>query len=122
MHTPSCTRVGWRWPAYLAVYFALFVMIVRQMLMRRLSIWLAAPIAWVGLECIRNYLLTGISAAMLGHTMADVSMMIQIADLFGSYGVSFVVPASMSQRFNCCFCYNVGCRPHGNGVPWTITA
>jgi apolipoprotein N-acyltransferase len=28
---------------------------------------------------------------MLGHTMADVPVMIQIADLFGTYGVSFVL-------------------------------
>lgn len=76
---------------YLAVYIVLFVVVLRQMLTRRFPIWLAAPVAWVGTECIRNYLLTGISAAMLGHTMADVPWMIQIADLFGSYGVSFVV-------------------------------
>ena len=51
----------------------------------------AAPVIWVGLECVRNYFLTGISALMLGHTMADVPVGIQIADLFGSYGVSFVL-------------------------------
>ncbi len=76
---------------YLAVYPVLFVVVCRQLLVRRVPLWLAAPIAWVGQEWIRNYLLTGISAAMLGHTMADVPIMIQIADLFGSYGVSFVV-------------------------------
>ena len=43
------------------------------------------------MECIRNYMLTGVSAAMLGHTMADVPVMTQIADLGGSYAVSFVV-------------------------------
>ncbi len=77
--------------AYLATYMVLFVLILRQMLVRRFPIWLAAPFAWVGVECIRNYLLTGISAAMLGHTLADVPVMIQIADIFGSYGVSFVI-------------------------------
>ena len=76
---------------YLAVYLVLFVVVCRQLLVRRVPIWLAAPVAWVGQEWMRNYLLTGISAAMLGHTMADVPIMIQIADLFGSYGVSFVV-------------------------------
>ncbi len=76
---------------YLAVYFPAFVMILRQMLSRRVPIWIAVPVAWVGLECIRNYLLTGISAVMLGHALADVPMMIQVADLVGSYGVSLVV-------------------------------
>jgi apolipoprotein N-acyltransferase len=76
---------------YLAIYPLMFVVVCRQLLVRRVPIWLAAPVAWVGQEWMRNYLLTGISAAMLGHTMADVPIMIQIADMFGSYGVSLVV-------------------------------
>ena len=76
---------------YLAVYGVLFVAVTRQMLCRKIPIWIAAPIVWVGFECIRNYFATGISAAMLGHTMADVPMMIQIADIFGSYGIGFVI-------------------------------
>lgn len=77
--------------AYLAVYVPLFVFVSRQLVFKGVPLWVAAPIAWVGGECLRNYLLTGISATMLGHTMADVPWMIQIADLFGSYGVSFVL-------------------------------
>ncbi len=76
---------------YLAIYPVLFVLLCRQMYRRGMPLWLAAPIAWVGGECLRNYLMTGISAAMLAHTMADVPSMIQIADLLGSYGVSFVL-------------------------------
>jgi apolipoprotein N-acyltransferase len=76
---------------YLAVYHLLFVVVLRRMLSKRIPIVVAAPIAWVGQECVRNYLLTGISVLMLGHTMADVPSMIQIADLLGTYGVSFVL-------------------------------
>ncbi len=76
---------------YLATYHLLFIAITRQMLARSLPLIVAAPIAWVGQECLRNYLLTGISAVMLGHSMADVPTMIQIADTFGTYGVSFVL-------------------------------
>ncbi len=76
---------------YLGLYWVLFVLLCRRMLVRGVPLWLAAPITWVGGECLRNYLLTGISAAMLGHTMADVPEMIQIADIFGTYGVSFVL-------------------------------
>jgi apolipoprotein N-acyltransferase len=53
--------------------------------------WVAVPVIWTGLECIRNYFLTGVSAAMLGHTQADFPAVIQIADTLGSYGVSFLV-------------------------------
>ncbi len=81
---------------YLAVYPVLFLVLLRHLVTqgRRdwiLSVWIAAPILWTGLECIRNYLLTGVSAVMLGHTLADVPPLIQIADAFGSYGVTFLV-------------------------------
>ena len=77
--------------AYLAVYHVGFVAITRRLLRNRVPLIIAAPTVWVAAECVRNYLLTGISAAMLGHTMADVPWMIQIADLGGTYIVGFVV-------------------------------
>jgi apolipoprotein N-acyltransferase len=76
---------------YLAAYHMLFVILLTRALRRGHSMVYSAPVIWVGLECVRNYLLTGISALMLAHTMADVPIAIQIADLFGSYGVSFVL-------------------------------
>ncbi|MCA9140443.1 MAG: apolipoprotein N-acyltransferase [Planctomycetales bacterium] len=82
--------------AYLAVYPIAFVVVLRRMseggfLNRRLPTILAAPVVWVGMECVRNYMLTGISAAMLGHSLADVPTMIQIADLGGTYAVSTII-------------------------------
>ncbi len=76
---------------YLAFYHVLFVVALGRFQARRVPLIVGAPIAWVGLECIRNYLLTGISVLMLGHHVADVPRIIQIADLFGTYGVSFVL-------------------------------
>jgi apolipoprotein N-acyltransferase len=77
--------------AYMAVFHLLFIGVLRRLLAQRVPLILAAPIAWVAQECVRNYLLTGISVLMLGHSMADRPEMIQIADLFGTYGVSFVI-------------------------------
>ncbi|TWU34351.1 apolipoprotein N-acyltransferase [Novipirellula artificiosorum] len=77
--------------AYLGVYVPLFVLLCRRLLRLHLPLALVAPVVWVGLECWRNYFATGISAAMLGHTVVDVPALIQIADLFGSYGVSFLI-------------------------------
>ncbi|MCG8651672.1 MAG: apolipoprotein N-acyltransferase [Pirellulales bacterium] len=76
---------------YLGIYPVLFVMLVRRTVARKVPLGLAAPVVWVGLECARGYLFTGLSAALLGHTLVDVPEMIQIADLFGTYGVSFVL-------------------------------
>lgn len=77
--------------AYLAVYLPLFVATFRLLVRRGMPLAAAAAVSWVGWECIRNYAFTGISVLMLGHSMADVPHLIQIADLFGTYGVSFVL-------------------------------
>ncbi|WP_167546997.1 apolipoprotein N-acyltransferase [Stieleria maiorica] len=77
--------------AYLGIYPIAFVVALRRLMRNGVAMILAAPLAWVAIECVRNYLLTGISATMLGHTLADVPTMIQIADLGGSYAVSLVI-------------------------------
>ncbi|TWT92821.1 apolipoprotein N-acyltransferase [Stieleria varia] len=76
---------------YLAVYPVAAIAVTRRLRRWSVPMFLAFPIAWVGAEWVRNYMLTGISAAMLGHTMADIPTMIQIADLGGTYAVSFVI-------------------------------
>lgn len=104
-HAHPAMNVAWiALSAYLAVYPLAWMMLVRvawgsQSIgengsgrgYRRLGIGLSVPIVWTGLECVRNYLLTGISAAMLGHSLVDVPILIQTADTFGSYGVTFLV-------------------------------
>lgn len=77
--------------AYLGIYPVLFVVATRRVIRWGLPLPAAAVCCWVGSEAVRNYFITGISAAMLGHTMADVPLMIQIADLGGTYAVSAVL-------------------------------
>ncbi|MCU0978076.1 MAG: apolipoprotein N-acyltransferase [Pirellulaceae bacterium] len=85
--------VGWfALAAYLAVYPVLFVLLSRVAVQRgRLSIIVAAPIVWTGLEWVRGHAITGFSLALLGHTQASWITLLQLADVFGAYGVSFVV-------------------------------
>ncbi|WP_443217427.1 apolipoprotein N-acyltransferase [Rhodopirellula sp. P2] len=88
--------------AYLAIYPVLFVALLRRWRTtgqnqtsrtwrNRVPFCLVAAVIWVGLEWIRNYLFTGISVLMLGHALADMPILIQIADLGGTYAVSFVI-------------------------------
>ncbi|MEM9644122.1 MAG: apolipoprotein N-acyltransferase [Planctomycetota bacterium] len=77
--------------AYLSVYGLLFVCSLRRLRKRGWPLIVAAPLAWVGWEYIRNHFATGLSVCMLGHTMANHPTMIQIAGILGTYGVSFVV-------------------------------
>ena len=78
--------------SYLAVYQVLFVGLARVAVHRwKLSVAIAAPAVWTGLELVRGHLITGFSMALLGHTQVKATSLIQIADLFGAYGVSFLV-------------------------------
>jgi apolipoprotein N-acyltransferase len=82
--------------AYLAIYPLLFVGMLRNIATRSADNVCLAVIAatlWVGGEWVRNYFATGISVLMLGHSLAGMShpTLIQIADCFGTYGISFML-------------------------------
>ena len=76
---------------YLAVYIPLFVGLTRGLVRTRIPLALAGPLIWVGLEFFRSYMITGFCANMLAHTQVPHPWVIQIADQFGAYGISFVV-------------------------------
>ncbi|MDA7493142.1 hypothetical protein N8510_03515, partial [bacterium] len=73
---------------YLAVYQTVFVAFSRYLCHRGISLLVVVPLAWVAQEYLRNYLLTGISVLSLGHVLVNVPILVQVADLFGGYGVS----------------------------------
>lgn len=77
---------------YLALYFGVFGLGYRffsgQKFLVRLSV---LPSLWTVLEFIRAHFLTGFGWASLGHSQYKNLAMIQIADLAGVYGVSFLM-------------------------------
>jgi len=77
---------------FLAVYLVGFA-VVTGVLRRRLAAPLAiiAPIVWVSLEGIRSNFMTGFPYLLLGHTLVDSPALVQILDVTGVYGASFVV-------------------------------
>jgi apolipoprotein N-acyltransferase len=78
--------------AYLSIYLPVFVSLSRVAVHRlRMPLWVAAPIVWTGLELARAHLLTGFLMGSLAHTQAHWTKLIQISDLFGEYGVDFLV-------------------------------
>src|SRR3954471_11319786 len=85
--------LGWfALSAYLAIYLPIFVGLTRVAVHRcSIPLWLAAPIVWTGLELARAHMLTGFLMASLAHTQVKWTMLIQISDLVGEYGVDFVV-------------------------------
>jgi apolipoprotein N-acyltransferase len=77
---------------YFALYFPAFLLLCRGAVHRlRVPLVIAAPTIWVGLEYLRAYMFTGASWYYIGHTQYRWLELIQISDLVGAYGVSFVV-------------------------------
>ncbi|MCA9238605.1 MAG: apolipoprotein N-acyltransferase [Planctomycetales bacterium] len=86
------TPIGWPLLAgYLGVYPLLFVMIARRALRNGAPLWIAAPVIWIGCEWVQAHLFTGFALGLPSLTQAPYPVVIQISDLLGAYGVSFLL-------------------------------
>ncbi len=78
--------------AYLACYFPLAACPIRHAVRRRrLPLCVAVPLVWIGVEFARGLVISGFPWFFLGHSQYATLPMIQISDLVGAYGVSFVI-------------------------------
>lgn len=76
---------------YLALYPAVFAWVSRRWEESR-SLWvLGLPSVWVSLEWVRAHALTGFPWANLGYTQTGWATLIQVADVTGVYGISWLV-------------------------------
>ncbi len=75
---------------YLALYPAIFSGLTTCLRGSRLDLVFMTGF-WVGLEYIRSKLLTGFPWCFLGHTQYEHLYVIQIADICGVYGLSFLI-------------------------------
>lgn len=75
---------------YLSLYWLVAALILRAAIRRNMPIWLIFPTVWVALEYLRAYLI-GFPWFYLAHTQYQQTQLIQIADVTGQYGVSFLV-------------------------------
>jgi apolipoprotein N-acyltransferase len=82
--------------AFMALYPALFALIVRQIVRRfgPVGLWAAVP-AWVATELGRTHLFGGFPWVLLGYSQVDVLPIAQLASLGGVFAVSglIVVPS-----------------------------
>lgn len=76
---------------YLAVYPAAFALTAHA-LENRPWLWvLGLPTVWTALEWARAHLLTGFPWAELGYTQTPFIQLVQLADITGVYGVSWLL-------------------------------
>jgi len=76
---------------YESIYTGLFSLIIPLALKRRIPLVLAAPVLWSALEYLRGKALTGFPWSLLGYSQYQTLPVIQIADITGIYGVSFLI-------------------------------
>ena len=75
---------------YIGIFAFLFSITIRN---TKLPALLVAPVFWVVLEFLRSYLFTGFPWSSIGYTQYKFLTVIQIADITGIYGISFLVVA-----------------------------
>lgn len=64
------------------------------------QLWLL-PVVWTALEYIRTYIFTGFPWEFLGHSQYKQLTIIQISDILGVYGISFLLAAINVSLFMC---------------------
>jgi len=77
---------------YLGLFIGAFTFLTRLIQIRLgLQTIFPIPVLWVALEYLRSFLLTGFPWANLGHSQYLNLPFIQMADITGVYGLSFVI-------------------------------
>lgn len=80
--------------AYLSLFPAFFSMLYAQVYRKtRLPSLFIAPVLWVSIEFIRSYALTGFPWSSIGYSQYRFLPLIQVSDISGVYGISFLVLA-----------------------------
>ena len=77
--------------AYLSVYPGLFALAMVRLVKRPGHLVILAPVFWVALEYLRSFILTGFPWGIVGYSQFNRLHIIQISDMFGVYGVTFLI-------------------------------
>lgn len=77
--------------AALAAYFSLFATGALYLWRSGIPLYVAAPPLWVVVEFAKSHLFTGFPWMNLGYSQAGNLLLVQSADVFGVFGISFFV-------------------------------
>jgi len=86
------TIPGWfLFCVYIAVYWPILAICLRYCVQRKIPLWFALPILIVGAEAFQGLFFRGFGWRYLGHSQYENITILQVADIFGAAGVSFLV-------------------------------
>ncbi len=77
--------------SYLSLYVALFSAGVAYVNNKGISLLIAAPVIWTSLEYAKSHLFTGFPWENLAYSQYLYTPIIQIADIAGIYGITFLI-------------------------------
>ncbi len=77
--------------AYLSLYTGVFGIFAARLGRHPMKLLACAPAAWVALEYVRAQAFTGFPWAQLGSSLHPWSQVIQVADITGIYGLSYLL-------------------------------
>ena len=86
----QCLVVLFAMVAYLSIFIGLFCFLTSRWCFEPKQL-LLVPVLWVGQEYLRSTLLSGFPWELLGYSQYHFLKLIQVADLVGVYGVSFLI-------------------------------
>jgi apolipoprotein N-acyltransferase len=76
---------------YLALYIGAFSAVVPVLCPKPTGLLFIGPLLWVALEYVRSFLLSGFPWELLGYSQYSWLSIIQVSDIAGVYGVSFLI-------------------------------
>jgi apolipoprotein N-acyltransferase len=85
--------------ACLAAFTGAFAALICRLQPPPLAALFFAPISWVALEYLRSFFLSGFPWELLGYSQYKQLHLIQISDIVGVYGVSFLILFSSTAVF-----------------------
>ena len=94
-----CVVVLILFSAYLALYFAVFSAAASRLFSKPSVLLLMIPVFWIAMEYIRSFFLSGFPWELIGYSQFNTLHILQISDIFGVYGVSFLVALSNATIF-----------------------
>ncbi len=110
---PICVILLFLLSGYLSLYIALFTTALSRFRPVNASYLLLIPVLWVAAEYLRSFLFTGFPWELLGHSQFNILPVIQMSDITGVYGISFLIALVNADVFLIGLCLSEKDR-HGN--------